>query len=399
MGISFYIGIIILAGVFVSKILRKLKFPNVTGYLIAGVLIGHNILNIVPKNIVDELNIISDVALGFIAFSIGSSFRLVDLKRQGKSTIIITLMESLVAMLLVFLAMVFILKEDVAFALMISSIACATAPAATLMVIRQYNAKGPLVDTLLPVVALDDAVSIMAFGISTSVVAAHASGAANLAVMFVKPIIEILLALGIGSAFGVLLVLFLKKSKSQGNYINLQVAMIFICIALASYLKVSSLLMCMALGAMIANLMPNPSKCFSMLDQISTPIFLAFFTISGAALNLEALVSVGAIGLCYLTVRCLGKWLGGYTSCKLCKKEPQVTKYIGFALFPQAGVALGLSLTAANLIGGDHGAKIRTVILATTVVYELAGPLLAKFALKKAGEIKPETKTREVKTA
>lgn len=389
MHITFYLGIVVLAGVFVAKVLRKLKFPNVTGYLVAGVLIGHNVFNIVPKNIVSELNIVSEVALGFIAFSIGSSFRLVDLKRQGKSTIIITLMESLMAMLFVFLAMVFIMREDVPFALMISSIACATAPAATLMVIRQYNAKGPLVDTLLPVVALDDAVSIMAFGISASIVNALGKGrGADFNAMFVQPIFEIVIAIGIGLALGFLLIFFLKKSKSEGNYINIEVAMIFICIALASYLKVSSLLMCMSLGAIVANGMSNPSKCFSMLDQITTPIFLTFFTISGAALDLSALKTVGAVGVCYLIVRVFGKWFGAYASCKLCKKEPQVTKYIGFALVPQAGVALGLSLAAANLVGGPHGAQIRTVILATTVVYEFFGPLLAKFALKKAGEIK-----------
>lgn len=389
MHITFYLGIIILSGVFVARILRKLKFPNVTGYLIAGVLIGHNVLNLVPKDIVTELNIVSEVALGFIAFSIGSSFRLVDLKRQGKSTIIITLMESLMAMLFVFLAMVFILGEDIPFALMISSIACATAPAATLMVIRQYNARGPLVDTLLPVVALDDAVSIMAFGISASVVnAIESGGGADLNAMLVQPVIEIVLAIGIGLALGVFLVMILKKSRTEENYINIEVAVIFICIAISIYLKISSLLMCMSLGAVVANMMPNPKKCFGMLDQITTPIFLAFFTVSGAALDLSALVSVGAIGVCYLLVRCLGKWVGAYASCKMCKKESQVTKYLGFALVPQAGVALGLSLTAATLVGGVHGAKIRTVILATTVIYELFGPLIAKFALKQAGEIK-----------
>lgn len=388
MHIAFYIGVIILAGVVVAKVLRKCKFPNVTGYLIAGILIGHNVANIVPKNIVDSLNIISEVALGFIAFSIGSSFRLVDLKRQGKSTFIITLMESLTAMLFVFLALVFVLGEDISFALMLSSIACATAPAATLMVIRQYNARGPLVDTLLPVVALDDAVSIMAFGVSASIVNAIKSGAgADLNAMLVQPVFEIVTALGLGSLLGVFLVFFLKKSKSEGNYINIEVAMIFICIALAIRLKVSSLLMCMSLGAVLANAMPNPAKCFAMLDQITTPIFLCFFTISGAALNLSALLGVGLIGIVYIVFRSFGKWAGAYASCKISQKEAQVTKYMGFALLPQAGVALGLSLTAATLVGGEHGTKIRTVVLATTVIYELLGPLLAKFALKKAGEI------------
>lgn len=389
MSIVYYLGITILAGIFVAKLLRKLKFPNVTGYLIAGVLIGHNVLNLVPKNIVSDLNIVSEVALGFIAFSIGSSFRISDLRRQGKSTIVITLLEALTAMLLVLLVLVFVLKEDLPFALMLSAIACATAPAATLMVIRQYNARGPLVNTLLPVVALDDVVSIVAFGICASVSKALVSGAgADFKAMFLVPVWEISLAVIIGFALGFCLAFFLKHSKTEGSYLNLIIAFIFVGIGIALYLKVSSLLLCMALGAVIANVIPNPSRAFGIVDPLTTPIFLVFFTISGAALDLTALVNVGLIGVAYLVVRAIGKWLGAYVSCKMFKMPPLVTKYLGIALVPQAGVALGLSLTAANLIGGEHGMQVRTVILATTVIYELIGPLAAKFALKSAGEIK-----------
>lgn len=382
-----YLGIIILAAVGTAKILRKLKFPNVTGYLIAGVLIGHNVLNIVPKSAVDDLSIISEVALGFIAFSIGSSFRIPDLKKQGASTIVITLMESLVAMLFVFVVLVAFFHTSVPFALMLSSIACATAPAATLMVIRQYNARGPLVDTLLPVVALDDAVSIMAFGISASISQTLLTASnLNVQTMVLEPLREIFLALIIGAALGFLLCFLLRKSKSQGNVLNLEIAIIFVGIAVASLLKVSSLLLCMAIGAVIANLAPNPRNAFSILDPFTTPIFLAFFTISGAALDMGALASVGWIGIAYLVIRALGKWVGAFVSCTIYKKPQSVIKNIGLALMPQAGVALGLSLTAANILGA-HGEQVRTVILATTVVYELIGPMAAKFALKRAGEI------------
>lgn len=389
MSTIYYLGIIILAGIFTAKVLRKVNFPNVTGYLIAGILIGHNVLNLVPQDIVTELNIVSDVALGFIAFSIGSSFRIADLKKQGASTIVITLMESLTAMLCVLLVLLFVLQEDLPFALMLSSIACATAPAATLMVIRQYNAHGPLVDTLLPVVALDDAVSIIAFGVSSSVAKAVLNGSsANFTTMFLVPVWEIILALSIGIALGFCLVFFLKHSSSEGNYLNLEIGIILVGIGLAIYFQISSLLLCMAVGAVVANTLPNPSKAFNILTPLTTPIFLAFFTISGAALDLKALINVGLVGIAYLVVRSIGKWLGAYFSCKMFKKEKTVTRYLGIALMPQAGVALGLSLTAANLIGGSHGMQVRTVILATTVIYELIGPLAAKYALKKAGEIR-----------
>ena len=392
MSTIYYLGIVILAGIFAAKVLRKFNFPNVTGYLIAGVIIGHNVLNLVPQDTVTDLNIVSEVALGFIAFSIGSSFRIADLKKQGASTIVITLMESLVAMLCVLLVLVFALHQDLPFALMISAIACATAPAATLMVIRQYNARGPLVDTLLPVVALDDAVGIMAFGVSASVAKAIVAGSvADFTTMFLVPLWEIVLALAIGIALGFCLVFFLKRSRSEGNYLNLEIAVILVGIGLAGYFKISSLLLCMALGAVVANVLPNPAKTFSILNPLTTPIFLAFFTISGAALDLKALVNVGIIGIVYLVVRAAGKWLGAYLSCKMFKKEKGVTNYLGIALMPQAGVALGLSLTAANLIGGQHGTQVRTIILATTVIYELIGPLAAKFALKRSGAIKQES--------
>ena len=388
MSMIFYLGLVLLAGIFVAKVLRRVHFPNVTGYLIAGVIIGPSVLKLIPQTAVSSLGFVSEVALGFIAFSIGSVFRLQDLKKQGLSTIVITCMEALTAFACVFVVLTFALHTEISVALMIGAIACATAPAATIMIIRQYNAHGPLVDTLLPVVALDDAVSIIAFGVASSV--AHAllsSTGLDTYTMLIKPLWEIGLSLGLGLGLGLLLVLFLKFSRSEGNFLNLEVAVLFIGIALSQFFHVSSLLLCMALGAVVSNATPNPAKVFSILDPITTPIFLAFFTVSGASLDIKMLVHVGLIGGCYLVVRSIGKWLGAFVSCKLCKKDGAVTKYLGIALMPQAGVALGLSLTASNMIGGAAGQQVRTVIVATTVVYELIGPLAAKFALKHAGEI------------
>ncbi|MBQ7612424.1 MAG: cation:proton antiporter [Spirochaetaceae bacterium] len=389
MSMIFYLGLVLLAGIFVAKVLRYLHFPNVTGYLIAGVIIGPSVLNLIPETAVSSLSFVSEVALGFIAFSIGGVFRLHDLKKQGLSTILITCMEALTAFVCVFMVLLLALHTEMSVALMIGAIACATAPAATIMIIRQYNAHGPLVDTLLPVVALDDAVSIIAFGVASSVAHAFLSKTGiDAYTMLINPLCEIGISLGVGLALGLLLVLFLKFSRSEGNFVNLEIAVVFIGIALSQIFHVSSLLLCMALGAVVANATPNPVKVFGILDPITTPIFLAFFTISGASLDIGMLAHVGLIGVSYFVVRSAGKWLGAFASCKLCKKPTQVTKYLGIALMPQAGVALGLSLTAANMIGGAAGQQVRTVIVATTVVYELIGPLAAKFALKHAREIR-----------
>ncbi|PIE98077.1 MAG: cation/H(+) antiporter [Treponema sp.] len=389
MNILFYISVILLAGMVTAWVLKRFKFPHVTGYLIGGVLIGPAVLGIVPADTLISLELISDVALGFIAFLIGNEFKVRQLKREGKSIVIITFFEAMTAVGLVFAVMYFAFNQSIPFSLMIASIAAATAPAATLMVIRQYHARGNLVHTLLPVVALDDVFSIITFGIATSISKAVIKNATpNIMNMLVFPIAEILASILLGLLAGFLVLFVLRKIRSEANYLNVLIAGVFLCIAVSIKFHLSPLLSCMTFGATIANLLPNPQKPVAILDHITAPIYLSFFTISGASLNITALTHVGLIGISYFLVRFIGKWLGAFVSCKMMKKPAEVSKYLGIALMPQAGVALGLSLTAERIIGAPYGAQIRTVILATTVVYELLGPMMSKFALKQAGEIK-----------
>lgn len=391
MHILFYIGVVIASGLLVARLLGKLKLPNVTGYLIAGLLIGPGVLGILSKETVESLSLFSDVALAFIAYSIGSQIHIKQMKQVGKGILIITVLEALMAMLLVTLVMIFVFKEDVPFALLLGAIACATAPAATLMVIRQYNAKGPVVNTLLPVVALDDCVGIMAFGISVTVAKVLIEGGAlHFTNLILVPFAHIVGALVMGFVIGLIYLLILKKIKNESEMMNTVVAVICIGYALSVKFDFSPLLTCMAIGAAVSNFASNSVSSFTIIDGLTTPIFLAFFTISGADLDLSVLKSVGAIGIAYVLVRVAGKWLGSYIGAKISHAESTVQKYLGYTLIPQAGVAIGLSLVAEQLLPGTHGAAVRTVILAGTVIYEFVGPLITKKALMTAGEIDPK---------
>lgn len=388
MHILYYTAVVIAAGLFVAKITGKFRLPNVTGYLIAGLLIGPSFLGILPKGTVEELSIVSDVALAFIAYSIGSQINFKQLSKVGAGIIVITLLEALMAMFLVMAVMLFVFKTSLAFALLISSIACATAPAATVMVIRQYRAKGPVVETLLPVVAMDDAVSIMAFGVSLTVAKALVMGGeitfSNLVLI---PVGEIVGALLLGFVIGFCFLLIQKMIKTEGELMNFVIVSIFFGYALSDWLHVSSLLACMAIGATISNFKPGDVRYFTVVDNFTIPIFLAFFTVSGADLDTGALKATGLIGIAYVIVRVIGKWLGAYIGAKSFHMPDTVQKYLGYTLIPQAGVAIGLSLIAQKTLPGVHGTQIRTVILSATVIYEFIGPLITKKALMAAGEI------------
>ncbi|MDO5097001.1 MAG: cation:proton antiporter [Peptostreptococcaceae bacterium] len=388
MHILYYVAVVLAAGLFVAKITGKLKLPNVTGYLIAGLLIGPSITEIIPRETVEELSLFSDVALGFIAYSIGSQINFKQLKKVGAGVVVITLLEALVAMLLVILVMLFVFKTSLPFALLIGSIACATAPAATMMVIKQYKAKGPVVDTLLPVVAMDDGVSIMAFGVALTVSKALISGAEiKFTQLVLIPLGEIVGALLLGVAIAIIFLLIEKMIKSENELMNFVIVIIFMGFALATKLHVSSLLCCMAIGATISNVRYGKLKYFSIVENITVPIFLAFFVISGADLDIGALKATGLVGIAYVLVRVIGKWLGAFIGAKAFNMPKSVQKYLGYTLVPQAGVAIGLSLVAQNALPGEHGSEIRTVILAATVIYEFVGPLVTKKALMAAGEI------------
>lgn len=385
----YYVSIVIFSGMLCAKLLSKIKLPNVTGYLISGVIIGPYVLNIVPLDAVKSLGILSDAALGFIAYGIGSEFLIKSIKKTGKTVIMITVFEALGAVLLVDLAMIFIFKQPLPFSLTLGAIAAATAPAATILVIRQYKAKGDFTTTLLQVVAMDDAVGIIAFGISLAIAQSLIGGVAtSLTMSIIMPIIEILLSIVIGFILGFIFSYLGKKVKGENELLSLTLAFIFFAIGISLKFNVSTLLTCMMLGATITNLSSNSSRFLSVADRFTPPLFIAFFTIAGLELNISVIKSVGVIGLGYMVFRVIGKMLGVYVAGSITKAEENVRKYLGLALIPQAGVAIGLSLLAEKSLPPEYGQPIRTIVLAGTVIYELIGPLASKYALIKAGDIK-----------
>lgn len=380
------LAVLIASGLIFSRLLGKFKFPDVTGYLIGGILIGPSVLGLLSQDQVKGMEVLSTIALSFIAFSIGSEMDLRAIKKMGSKIIIVTIFEALGAFLFVTASMLLIFKQDWAFSLAIGSISCATAPAATLMVIRQYKAKGPLVDVLIPVVALDDAVCIIAFGIASFMANALINGESlNIATMVGKPLLEILMSIGLGAVAGFIYSLIAKKVRNDGENLSFTLAMIFLVTAAALKLNLSGLLTLMVMGVVITNVGHVNKRYLDLVNAITPPIFVCFFVLSGADLNLTNLKSVGIVGIGYVVSRVIGKYLGSMVSTKISGFDQSVQRNLGLTLVPQAGVALGLSLIAANIIHGDHGQYIRTIILGATIVYELVGPLLAKFALKRAG--------------
>lgn len=393
-GTIFYLAIIVLSGLIFGKFAKYARLPNVTGYLVAGLLIGP-ILRIVPHNIVSELKIVSEMALGFVAFSIGSEFKLSYLKRVGKSPIIIALFEAVFAVVFVFAALM-VLGNDFSFSLVLASIAAATAPAATIMVIRQYKAKGPVTDTLMSVVALDDAVAIILFGFNITIANSilNPVEGQTLLLSILYPIIEIVVSLGIGVVMGVLLTLLCRWFSGPGTRINATFGIAMLTIGIVQIINLntnfntSTLLAAMMLGAVFVNISQHYIDVMNLTERITPPIFTMFFVVSGAEIDLSVVVTVGLIGIIYILFRVFGKVFGSYLGAKLSKAEPLVQKYLGWSLVPQAGVAIGLSLIAQDLFANPTtGQAIRTVILFATFIYELIGPLITKVSLQKAGEI------------
>lgn len=378
---------VIAASLVFSKVLGKLKFPDVTGYLIGGIVIGPMVLNLVPKDAVQGLEIISEIALAIIAFSIGSEMKLSALKKTGKGVLLITFLEVFMAFLVVFTSLWLLFKQDFAFSLVLGSIACATAPAATLLVIKQYKAKGPVVDTLIPVVALDDAFCIIAFGICASVAQSIIGGEAFNAMAIVAPIKEILLSTVLGFLYGILAIFVVKKIRNEGELTAFVLGSIFLLASLSIRFGLSSLLVMMSFGLAMTNLSRKGSRAATSLDGMVAPLFMCFFTLSGADLDFSIFKTVGVVAVVYIIARVIGKMIGAGMGAKFSNMASSVQKYLGMTLIPQAGVAIGLSLAATRILGPDHGGKIRAIILAGTVIYELIGPVTTKIALTKAGEI------------
>lgn len=381
-----YLAIALMLALLSSKVVKLVKLPNVTGYLAVGLLAGPYCLNLIPIDIVDSLSIIPEVALGFIAFSIGAEFRVSYLKKVGKAPIIIAIAESVGAVLVVDLVLI-ITGNDVPFSLCLGAIAAATAPAATLMVVRQYKAKGEVTDTLMAVVALDDAVALICFGLSTAIAKSIENGAGESVVMTIlSPVFEIIGALALGIGVGMIFRLLVKWFSGRGNRLGITYALVFVCCGVGDMLGLSSLLVCMMMGAIFANTSSESDKVFEQTDRITPPIFMLFFFLSGAALDLSIIPQVGIIGVVYVVFRVVGKMLGAYLGGRMSHASANVRKYLGFTLVPQAGVAIGLATTAMSVVP-DYGPRIRTIILCGTVIYELTGPVITKLALKKAGEI------------
>lgn len=379
------LAVAVFLSLFSSKLMKKVHLPNVTGYLLIGLLAGPYCLNIMPEEIMHTLSFIPTVALGFIALSIGAEFKLSYLKKVGKAPVIIAIMEGLFAILVVDAALI-LTGHDVRFSLVLGAIASATAPAATLMVVRQYNAKGPVTSTLLPVVAIDDAVALMGFGISIAIAKVIANPNASVTSALIDPTVEIVGALIVGALFGIVYAYLVKFFTGRGNRMSVTFAMVFVCLGICEMFHLSSLLGCMAMSAVFVNLSDQYETVFALTDRITPPLFMLFFFLSGAELNISVLSSVGFIGLIYIIFRVVGKVLGAYVGAKVSKAAPVVQKYLGFTLIPQAGVAIGLATTSLTIVP-EYGAQIQTVILCGTVIYEIIGPLVTKMALKKAGEI------------
>lgn len=386
MSILFYIGIMLVCGLAFGRLVKLIGLPNVTGYLIAGLLLGPYITGIISEQNVENISIVSDMALAFIAMSIGSEFRLSYFKRVGAAPVVIAILEGMFGVIFVLLGFL-AAGCELPFALVISAIAAATAPASTIMVIRQYNAKGPVSETLLSVAALDDAVALIAFGFSVTIAKMiNSGGGQNVLLSILQPVWEVLLSLMIGAVLALIMLVPMRFFKKRSNRLCISIAFIFIANSLAEYFGASALLTCMMFGAVLANITEQSDMMFSVTDSITPPIYMLFFVISGAQLNVGVITSIGVLGVIYLIMRVVGKLLGAYLGAVICKSPKSVKKYLGFTLIPQEGVAIGLSLVAVSVVP-DYADKIRAIILCATMIYELTGPVISKITLSKAGEI------------
>ena len=377
------VAIMLLFGFALTRVTKLLKLPNVTAYIITGILIGPYCLNLVPDIVVEYTSFLPDVALAFIAFSTGQFFRLNALKGNGMKVLIITVLEACVASVFVFIAAYFVLGMNLAFSIVLAALASATAPASTMMTIRQTGAHGDFVNTLLQVVALDDVVGLLAYSIAISVaLASSASAGASLKNVAV-PIMLNIASVILGAILGVVLKMMLFPKRSTDNRLILSVAVLFGFCGVCQILGVSPLLGCMFMSTVYINI-TDDDKLFKQLNTFSPPFLLLFFVRSGVNFDLAALAggnSLLVLGVVYFLVRIAGKYAGAFTGCLITHKDKLVRNYLGLALIPQAGVAIGLAELGARTLGGDTGSALRTVILASSVLYELIGPGCAKLSL------------------
>ena len=381
------VALMLFSGFALTRVTKKLRLPNVTAYIVAGILIGPYCLNLVSMNIIEGTDFIADIALAFIAFSTGEFFKLSTLKKNGIKVCVITLLEALIASILVFILSFYILRLELSFSLVLAALASTTASASIVMTIRQTGSKGDFVNTLLQVVALDNVLGLFAYSIAISLAISAKSGSFNF-VSVISPIVFNLFVLLLGGLFGVFMKWLMPKNRSTDNRLIITIALLFTFCGICAILDVSPLLGCMSMGTVYVNI-ADDDKLFKQVNYFS-PILLVFFVRSGLNFKLDILLSPKAsgggaslllIGILYFLVRILGKYTGAFWGSVIAEKSKEVRNYLGLALIPQAGVAIGLAALGARILGGDMGSALQTVILASSVLYELTGPGCAKLAL------------------
>ena len=385
------VAIMLFSGFLLTRLTKLLKLPNVTGYILAGILIGPFVLNLIPNKVIEGTSFLSDIALAFIAFSTGEFFRLDVLKKNGMKVFIITLFEAILTSILIFVLSFVILRLSITFSILLAALASATAPASIMMIIRQTNSKGDFVDTLLQVIAIDNIICLIIYSIAISIAnATNGTGGFNFLVDVLLPFGKTIGTLSLGALFGLFLKLLMPESRSNDNKLIIGVATLFTFCGICAIVDASPLLGCMAMGTVFINIGGN-SKFFRQMSYFSPPILLLFFVRSGANVKIDALfradgigelsIPLFVVGLLYFIIRIIGKYGGAYLGSLTVRKDKNVRNYLGLALIPQAGVAIGLAALGARTLGGEMGENLETIILASSVLYELIGPASAKLSL------------------
>ena len=383
------LSIMLMSGFLMTRLTKKLRLPNVTAYILVGIIIGPNLLDLIPERIIDNTAFLADIALAFIAFSTGEFFKLSKLRKNFSSTLVVTLFESITASILVFILCFVIFKLNLPFSLILASLASATASASTLMTIRQTKSKGEFVDTLLLVVALDDIVALISYSVAISISSSMLFGGGMQISSVITPLLLNLLMVALGGIFGWIMSFIINNKRSTDNRLIIAIALILGFCGISAALSISPLLGCMAMACSYINI-SDDDKLFKQLNYFSPPILLLFFVRSGISFDLNILfdnsleignVTIGVIAASYFLVRIIGKYIGSFIGCLLTNKQKQIRNYLGLALIPQAGVAIGLAATGARVLSYPYNQTLQTIILASSILYELVGPACSKLSL------------------
>ncbi len=388
------LSIMLLAGFLATRLTQKLRLPNVTGYILAGIAVGPYVLGLVPGSVIDGMDFVTDIALAFIAFGVGRYFKLEKLKETGAKVIVITLLEALAAFGAVTAAMLLVFRLPLPFCLLLGAISSATAPASTIMTIRQYRAKGPFVNLIVQIVALDDAVALVAFSMCSAVVSAVDGAGAVRPMTLLAPLLWSAAAVLSGVLAGLLLHALVDGSRSREHRLVLVIAVLLAITGLCAIVDISPLLACMAVGTAYINA-GGRKLTFEEVSDATPPILLIFFVLSGARLQVPMLATAGLIGVCYFFVRILGKYLGAWAGCAVCRTQASTRRWLGLALVPQAGVSIGLAALAERILPGPEGLMVSTIILSSGVLYEMVGPACAKAALFLSGTVRKQPSEEE----